>query len=121
MAHNTSRFLNRRGGSVPLSPFHTWIPINTAIMAANPTNKPITTELFHACSVPPHCSASNRHTTAGTSTAVPSKSKLNTLCNTVNPSVSPSPSRLICKNRKIANMAAPPIGKFTQKHHRQVT
>lgn len=68
--------------------------------------------------MPPHCSANNKHTTAGTSTAVPAKSSLNTLRSIVNPS---SRSLLTCKNIKIATIAAPPIGKFTQKHHRQLT
>lgn len=110
MAQTTSRFLNSRGGSVPLSPFQIWMPIKMIIMAANPTNSPMMTELFHGCSVPPHCSASSKQMMDGTSMAVPSRSRLSTLCSTVLPPLSRwSP---MCRNTKMATMAAPPIGRL---------
>ena len=37
--------------------------IKIIIINPKPTKSPIIIELFHACTVPPHCKASKRHTT----------------------------------------------------------
>lgn len=78
MDSTRSRFLKNHGGSVALSPCQNCTPINTAISPANPQNSPMTVALFHAYSVPPHCSARSRQMMAGRKTAVPGRSSSRT-------------------------------------------
>lgn len=80
-------------------------------MSTEPTNKPMTTELFHAYSVPPHCSARSRQMMAGINMAVPSRSSFSTRAYHV--SWSGLSTLSICKKKKMATIAAPPIGKLT--------
>jgi hypothetical protein len=61
-AEATVRCLKMEIGNVALSPRFIWTIIKMMIKRPNPIKRPMMTELFQACSVPPHCKANRRHT-----------------------------------------------------------
>ena len=110
-ADHTMRFLIIANGTMAPSPWR-YSQIRKMIkVTPAPTKRPITTELFHGCTVPPYCNASKNMTAAGLMSMKPGRSRdliaVPRTCLAGSLSVG---SGILNRNSKMAR--APPMGRL---------